>query len=136
MRIYIFTILLISMFAILGCEKSADISSPIKYDKQNIQFLYPGNWKIINEAIKDDFRYITLRSKGDAIFIIQIYNKNKALSLNEYVKWFIEQFKKELPVGKVEKSSFTDVDKLMKSGIERGIKENFSLMWNRTATNH
>jgi hypothetical protein len=127
MKPFLLAIYALLLFEPLGCEKAADISSPIKYEKENVSFSYPQNWKVTEDVRQQDLHYIFVESPGDAIFIIQIYSKNGAVSFNEFVEWFSSQSKAEIPVGKMEESIFSTVEKGNIATGMKGIKENFSI---------
>lgn len=53
----------------LGCgEPSAQVSQPKLYSKDGVEFRYPGNWKVTEDASHPDFRYIIVESPGGAVF--------------------------------------------------------------------
>jgi len=127
MRAFLFALYALALFGLFGCERVADISSPIKYENEGISFSYPRNWKVTEDVRRQDFRYIFIESPGDAIFIVQIYSRNDAVSFNEFVRWFSSQSKKETPVGKMEDNTFSTVEKTTHGEGVKGVKENFSM---------
>ena len=77
----------------LGCgEPSAQVSQPKLYSKDGVEFRYPGNWKVTEDASHPDFRYIIVESPGDAIFGIHIYPHVLAMGLKEYAQWYAPCF--------------------------------------------
>jgi hypothetical protein len=126
-RLSISIIPIILICFLFGCEKAADISSPAIYKKRSIHFSYPKNWKITEDAEQKDTRYIFIESPGDAIFIIQIYPKQDAISLNEFAEWFSAQTEQENSIGNINKSSLSAVEKSLYSAKTKGIKEKFSI---------
>jgi hypothetical protein len=127
MRTLMLGIWAILLLGLLGCEKAADISSPIKYEKENVSFSYPQNWKVTEDVGQQDVRYLFVESPGDAIFMALIYSKNDAVPLSEFVEWFSSQSREETPIGNVGKSSFSAVEKNKFSPRMKGIKENFAI---------
>ncbi len=128
MKIFLLTICALLLFGLFSYEKSADTSSPIKYEKENVSFSYPQNWKVTEDVRQQDLRYIFIESPGDAIFIVQIYSKNDAVPFNEFVKWFSSQCNEEMPFGKMEENTYSKVEKTtLGKGMKGRIKENFSI---------
>ncbi|MCP3872730.1 MAG: hypothetical protein GY699_06185, partial [Desulfobacteraceae bacterium] len=127
MKTFLLAICALLLFGLLACEKSADISSPIKYEKESVSFSYPQNWKVTEDVRQQDLRYIFVESPGDAIFIVQIYSKHDAVSFKEFVEWFSSQSKEETPIGKMEENTFSTVEKTTPGKGMKGIKENFSM---------
>lgn len=127
MRIHILTISIIIIFSLIGCEKPADISSPMSYEKQNIRFSYPSNWKVTEDVEQEDIRYLFVESPGDAIFLVQIYSKQDAVSLREFSEWFSAQAKQETSIVNIGNSSFSATEKIIEIGRKKGIKEAFSM---------
>lgn len=123
-RISIFAIWISLFLGLLGCEKAADISSPVKYEKDNISFLYPRNWKVTEDVVQQDVRFLFIESPGDAILVAQIYAKNDAVSFSEFVEWFSSQSKEEIPIGNIGKSSFSNIEG---TAVSSGIKEKFTI---------
>lgn len=95
MRSSILAINTILLFALLGCEKAADISSPVKYEKENVSFLYPQNWKITDDAIQKGVRYLIVESPADAIFIVKIYSKKMLFHLMNLLSGFHPKVRKK-----------------------------------------
>lgn len=128
MRTRILTFSIIFILSLFGCEKTADISSPLRYEKQSIRFSYPANWKVTEDVEQSNFRYLFVESPGDALFTAFIYSKQDALSLSEFAAWFSEQAKQETPIGNIDKNSFSAAEKATMSGIKTGIRESFSIV--------
>ncbi len=127
MRSSLLVIWTIFLLGLLGCEKAADISSPVRYEKENISFLYPHNWKVTEDVKRQDIHYIFVESPGDAISIVQIYSKSVFVSLSEFVEWFSSQSREETSAGNVGKSSFSTIERPTFSTGLKGTKENFTI---------
>ncbi len=116
----IIAFLIIWVFTLIVRDKETDISSPINYQKQNISFTYPGNWEVTEDAVRGRVRHLYVEGPVGAIFIVQIFSKQNAMPLNEYVKRLSTQ-------SHVDKT-FSSVEKPTKYGAQKGIKERFSLI--------
>lgn len=115
------------MLCVWGCERKADVSSPARYEKQSIAFLYPGNWTITEDVDQDTFRYLFIESPGDAIMIIHIYLKKHALTLRDFVDQFAGHSGQEIPLGKIDNNYISTVVKATSKGSKTGFRERFSL---------
>ena len=113
---------------LLGCERPADVASPLMYDHQSIRFSYPANWKVTEDVAQPGFRYLFVETPGDAIFIAQIYSEQNALTLDEFAESFSESTKQEVPIGKIEENAFFEAEKETASGFQPGIRENFNMV--------
>ena len=129
MRLSILPICTIILLSVSGCKIASDSSSPIKYEKENISFSYPQDWKVTEDVIKQDIRYLLVEGPDEAIFAAQIYPKKDAVSLNEFVEWFSSKSREETPIGNIGKSSFYVVERNIDSSNKKGIKENFSIIY-------
>ena len=124
MRTSVLAVWTVLLLGLVGCEKTADISSPVKYEKDNISFSYPKNWKVTEDVVQQEVRYLFVESPGDAMFVAQIYAKPDAVSLSEFVEWFSSHSKEEIPIGNISESSFSDIEE---TAFSPGIKESFSV---------
>jgi len=124
MRTSIFVILTILLLGLVGCERAADITSPVKYEKDNISFSHPQNWKVTEDVAQQDVRYLFVESPGYAIFVVQIYAKHDAVSFSEFVEWFSSQSKEETPIGNISESSFSYIEE---TTFSPSIREGFSI---------
>ena len=116
------------LIGIVGCEKIADISDPLKYEKENLNFLYPRNWKV-SEDIQDKngLRYLFVESSGSAILATQIYSKADASSLREFAEWYSSARNDEIAIGDIEKTSFSTVEKIVSNHKTKGLREEFAI---------
>ena len=116
------------LIGIVGCEKIADISDPLKYEKENLNFLYPRNWKV-SEDIQDKngLRYLFVESPASAILATQIYSKANASSLREFAEWYSSQRNDEIAIGDIEKTSFSTVEKIVSNHKTKGLREEFTI---------
>jgi hypothetical protein len=128
MRPSILIIWTILLLGLSGCEKVADISSPVIYEKENISFSYPRNWKVTEDVKQQNFRYLFIESPGSAIFMVQVYSKNDAVPFDVFVEWFSSTNRDDTPVVlNIGKSTFSTVEESKFSPDFKGIKENFSM---------
>lgn len=118
--------LLVSMLTLSACDNTPDITSPKQYDKHHIQLSYPGNWKITEEESDDSFSYLAIEG-GDALMILQLYAKDDAVTLDEFVASFSELTKEALPFGEIVDEEFIGVKKTIMSGVRTGTKELFAI---------
>ncbi|MDJ0986748.1 MAG: hypothetical protein QNJ26_14495 [Desulfobacterales bacterium] len=128
MRTRIFVISIFLVCFLFGCERPADVASPLMYDHHSIRFSYPANWQVTEDVEQPGFRYLFVETPGDAIFIAQIYSEQYALTLDEFAESFSESTKQEVPIGKIEENVFFEAEKETTSGMQIGIKENFNIV--------
>ena len=112
-----------------GCERVADVSSPHRYSKDGVSFLYPGNWNVVDDIAVAGIKYLTIESPGDAIFIVQVYSAEARETLNEFVEGFSKGFQEELPVGTVGASSTSGIKRVGKAGELIGIRQNVEILF-------
>lgn len=127
-RLPYFILLIIFILFVSGCYDRADVSSPSEYRRENITFLYPDNWEVTQDVDRNDFRYLFVESPGDAIMIIQIYMKEDALSLRDFVEQFAGKTKQEIPLGKTDNNYISTVVKTTATGPKTGLRERFALV--------
>jgi len=108
-----------------GCEQTADIQSPLHFANDVVSFDYPGNWDITDEETTEWGGYIIIESPGDAIFIIQNYQKDDALELSDFVTWFAEVTQQEMPVGDVQSGSRIPIEQEISGVATQGVREQF-----------
>lgn len=123
-----FIVLIIFILFVSGCYDKADVSSPSGYRRGNITFLYPGNWEVTQDAGRNDFRYLFVESPGDAIMIIQLYLKQDALNLRDFVEQFAGKTEYEIPLGKSDNNYISTVVKTTAAGRKTGLRERFALV--------
>ena len=110
-------------------EKIADTDNPVMYEKKDIRFLYPGNWKITED--KEDTEggfshHVFIESPGNATFIIQIFPNLDTIPLQQ----FAEQFSKltqQKGYPRINNSVFSELEESINSTNNYSIQENFSL---------
>ena len=121
-------ILAFFLIGIVGCEETADISDPLKYEKENLNFLYPRNWKV-SEDIQDKngLRYLFVESPHAAILAIQIYSKANASSLREFAEWYSSQRNDEITLADIKKTSFSTIEKIVLNHKTKGLIEEFTI---------
>ena len=122
---FIGTILILSLVA--SCDRAADVSIPVSYNKKGVNFSYPSNWKITEDDEQNDIRYVLLESPGNAIFIIQVYLSEDAVSIREYAEWFSEEAIKETPIFERTEGSFTKVKAIVDGKEVPGLRQDFSI---------
>ena len=122
-----FVAIFTTLFLLVACEQTADLTSTETYQKAGIQFSYPGNWRVAEDQTSADVRYIIVETPGDAIFIVQIYSRKDAVELKEYAQWASDQAKKQMSAGERTPGEFLAIEKQIDKVILKGIKENFSI---------
>ena len=117
----------------VGCEQTANVSSPTLYELQNVRFSHPDNWKVTEDVAENGFRYIFVETSGDAIFIIQLFEDMETLSLEEFSKEFSKNFSKgiqqELEGGEFTDSTYSEVEHATAYGNQQGFLEKFTLTY-------
>lgn len=84
-----FMCLTLSLALLAGCgklnEPDADVARPNTYNKDGLQFKYPGNWKV--EVVKDGILgvpQVNVGSPSTSSIIIHVFPAKDAFSLEEY----------------------------------------------------
>ena len=127
MRTLKLAISIILIFLLTGCEKAADVSSPLNYDKHDIRFSYPANWRVGEDVEQGNFRYIIVETPGDALFMVQVFSDQDPIPLDELAENFSARAKEATPIGDVSESTYSDIEKSIGSDTLEGIKEEFSI---------
>lgn len=110
-------------------EETADTDNPVMYEKKDIRFSYPGNWKIAEdrEDTEEGFsHHVFIESPGNAVFIIQIFPVLDAIPLQQ----FAEQFSKltqQKGYSRINNSVFSELKKSINLTNNYSIQENFSI---------
>ncbi len=76
---------------VVSCEQFPNLSSPSFYSKDGISFRYPGNWTVSEDVTKEgdsEYRYLFVKSPGDAILISQRYRPEVDLTPEEFASDF------------------------------------------------
>lgn len=122
------TIILICIISIIcSCERSVDISKTSFYEMNNVSFTYPKIWKVANDEEKNGYRNIFVESPGSSIFIIQMFNKEHAVPLEEYAELFSSNAIEATPVANRSEGKFTNFIIEVNDTNLNGIKEDFSV---------
>ncbi len=124
------------LIIIASCDRAADVSEPVSYDKAGINFLYPQNWKITDDGELDNIRYVLLESPGDAIFIAQVYLLEDAVSLKEYADWFSDEAIKETPIFERTTGNFIKIEAEISGENVAGLRQDFSINVFKLAVPH
>lgn len=127
MKSFIFSLSAVLLFVLAGCEEEARISVPARYEKGDVRFSHPQNWRVTKDVEQKNVRYLFVESPGDAIFIAQIYPKKNAVSLDEFIERFSAAAREKTPIGNLSKSSFSPVVEPTSSPGKKGVKESFSI---------
>lgn len=120
-------LMLVFLFTLSGLLSAAEMSSPATYDKDNLSFSYPNDWKVTEDAEEDNVRYLFVENSGDSILIAQIYAKDEAVSLKEYAEWFSSQTQQEVSMGSFSESSYSDIELTAVTPARKGLLEEFSV---------
>jgi len=125
----IFAVMISFVFLILlsACEKPADIKSPNQYAKHGISFNYPSNWDLMEEDLIEDVTNVSVESPGSAIFMLQIFDEEHAISLGEFAQWYSKEANELIPIGKVTSDPLVTVSKKIHSVETSGKKELFTI---------
>ena len=110
-----------------GCEKAADISSPLKYSQDKLSFSHPGNWKMTQDEMQNNFRFIFVESPGDAIMTILVFPEKGDESLQDFASRFSASAREATPVGTLSEGVFTEKERIFKNKKLKGLHEKFSI---------
>ena len=100
--------LFLGLFA--GCgEPQADLSTPKIHQSGGISFEYPKNWRITEDSVTPEIHYLFVETPGDALVILQSYPTGEADDLTAFSKEFSESATTEAPIGKIAKSTFSNI---------------------------
>lgn len=80
-----------------GCERvmgffsepKAQVDAPLRYEKDEISFLYPGNWTIAEEVKQEngfELRTINVESAGNALLMIQSFTPGVEFDLAAHLE--------------------------------------------------
>ena len=80
-----------------GCERvmgffsepQAQVDAPLRYEKDEISFLYPGNWTIAEEVAQEngfELRTINVESAGNALLMIQSFQPGVEFDLGAHLE--------------------------------------------------
>lgn len=80
-----------------GCERvmgffsepKAQVDAPLRYEKDEISFLYPGNWTIAEEVAQEngiELRTINVESAGNALLMIQSFKPGVDIDLGAHIE--------------------------------------------------
>jgi len=84
----------------------ADISSPVYYNLDGVQFAYPQNWQVTDDVNSAPIRYLFVKTPGNAIVIIQIYGEDNDIPLHQFSESFAESTRDEVAIGQFSESEF------------------------------
>jgi len=118
-------IFVVSFFALIACEKQADLGQPVKYLNNGISFSLPGNWSVTEDSTAGGFRYLFVETPGDAIIFIYIYPKENSPPLREFALWAIESSVQELPLGSRTEGNLQEVNKIIGGRTYTAYKNEF-----------
>ena len=119
--------LFITLFLLLtltACERKPDLESPKYYEEHGINFKYPGNWNISDDAKNGDVHYLIVNSTGDAVFMIHTFKTPKAPKLEAFAETLSSSIAKEMPFGEMKTESMKPANKTEE---ETWVKEKLSV---------
>lgn len=90
-------LLVSALVGVTGCERvmgffsepKPEVDEPQKYDKDEISFVYPGNWKVNEEVTQEngiELRTINVESAGNALLMIQSFKPGVEIDLAEHIE--------------------------------------------------
>ena len=118
--------ILILIFTLSACDRKANISSPLKYDKQNISFSYPSNWEVSDEN-NTNVRLLIISTSSNAVLMIHIFKGSEAPTLKSFSQYLSKSISKEMPFGDMKTESFNSIKKQVASDQWTGIIEKVSV---------
>jgi hypothetical protein len=108
-----------------GCDEPvADVARPRLYEKGELIFQHPGNWRIEEGQNFEGIQHLTIETDGDAIVIVQMFPPGLWPHMQDYAREFAKAAAEEMPIGRVVGSKFTP---LAKSDGFDGLQEDFTL---------
>jgi len=113
------------LVGLAACERPADTKQPQRYLKDGVAFHYPGNWEITDDEQLPTHRYIFVESPGSAVFIIQVYRKQDAMPLREFVELMAASAKENTPLADVGQSRFSKDERRVGKTQSIGFGERF-----------
>src|SRR4030095_3754404 len=84
-------------FALVSCERTANVTQPKAYNKDGIQFQYPDNWKVTADSQNESMRHLVIETPGEAILIIQVFTPDDSVPMSDFVREFSSNAQQELP---------------------------------------
>jgi len=75
-------------------EQAAVEIAPIpseKYDSDGLVFEYPTDWRVIEDSVQDDVRYVFIENEQGAVSVIQIFPLDQAPTLEQFATSYSEQ---------------------------------------------
>jgi hypothetical protein len=84
-------------FALVSCERTANVKQPKAYNKDGIQFQYPDNWKVTADSQNESMRHLVIETPGEAILIIQVFTADDSVPMSDFVREFSSNAQQELP---------------------------------------
>jgi hypothetical protein len=102
-----------------GGEPQPDIKKPKSFNLGKLRFSYPGNWvqsKEDQETKGVKIRTVWVKSKGNAMAVVQTFMPSVPIDLNDYAREFLggmnEEFKNSwsgmIRAGTIKKSSYSE----------------------------
>lgn len=86
-----------TLVGLTGCERvmgffsepTAQVDEPLRYEKDEISFQYPGNWKVAEEVTQEngiELRTINVESAGNALLMIQSFKPGVEIDLAAHIE--------------------------------------------------
>lgn len=93
---------IVGLFYLTACgEPVADVEQVRNYQRDGVRFSLPGNWSVTEDHSEPGFRLIFVESSGDAIAKIELYLRDDAFSLQDFVQLSKQSFAEQMPAGVV-----------------------------------
>jgi len=84
-------------FALIACERTAEVKKPRIYQRSGLQFRYPGNWKVTQDSETEGVRDVLVETPGAALATIEIHSKDNALALGEFARAYSTEVRSTAP---------------------------------------
>ena len=127
MKTQAFISILLAILIGSGFISSIAFAESKLYTAEDIEFIYPDDWKITEEESSEELHYIFVEHTGNTLLIIQVYSKEYAIPLEDYVEWFSSEADENTAIGSMDKNTFSYIEKPTKPGPSQGIREEFSI---------
>lgn len=103
------------LVCVAGCgdssEPKADTSSPKHYAKDGLAFDYPANWRVTEDSVEANGRYLFVETPGEAIVAVLITPASQAADLAEASQNYSDMAASSTPIGTIHGGSFGPVSR-------------------------
>lgn len=113
------------ILVLVGCDTLQLDHSLHKYQKEQLSFQHFGHWDVATDEQVEGVRFFTLEGPSDIVITGQVYAQQESVLMDDYVRWYSEQFAQELPFGKVIDIRYFELEKTVGEVVHSGVREDF-----------